>query len=124
MKIELRPAPPVTYVTSEARAAGLQHARGLRCGRRRKLVEGHVKFDRRSVLHLTASAIALPIMAGFAWAQPYPMRPVRIISGFPAGSAADILARLVGQPLSQRMAEPVLIEDRRVLEAILPPESS
>jgi tripartite-type tricarboxylate transporter receptor subunit TctC len=51
-------------------------------------------------------------MAGFAWAQLYPIRPVRIISGFPAGSAADILARLVGQPLSQRVAQPVIIEDR------------
>jgi tripartite-type tricarboxylate transporter receptor subunit TctC len=51
-------------------------------------------------------------MAGFAWAQPYPIRPVRIISGFPAGSAPDILARLVGQPLSQRIAQPVITEDR------------
>jgi tripartite-type tricarboxylate transporter receptor subunit TctC len=51
-------------------------------------------------------------MAGFAWAQPYPIRPVRIISGFPAGSASDILARLVGQPLSQRIAQPVITEDR------------
>ena len=71
-----------------------------------------MKFDRRSFLHLTVSAIALPAMGGFAWAQPYPIRPVRIISGFPAGSAADILARLVGQPLSQRIAQPVITEDR------------
>jgi tripartite-type tricarboxylate transporter receptor subunit TctC len=71
-----------------------------------------MELPRRKILHLAACAAALPTVAGFAWAQSYPIRPVRIISGFPAGSAADILARVVGQSLSQRIGQPVVTEDR------------
>src|SRR5262249_36767685 len=48
----------------------------------------------------------------FAWAQPYPSRPVRIILGLTAGSASDIVARLVGQWLSERLGQPFIIENR------------
>jgi tripartite-type tricarboxylate transporter receptor subunit TctC len=47
-----------------------------------------------------------------AWAQTYPSRPVQIIVGLPAGSATDIVARLVGQGLSERLGQPVVIENR------------
>ena len=51
-------------------------------------------------------------MSRFAWAQTYPTRPVRIIVGFAAGSAVDILARLMGQWLSERLGQPFVIENR------------
>jgi tripartite-type tricarboxylate transporter receptor subunit TctC len=47
-----------------------------------------------------------------AWAQAYPTRPVRIIVGFAAGSASDIVARLLGQLLSERLGQPFVVENR------------
>lgn len=67
---------------------------------------------RRRFLHLAAGAAVLPAMPRLASAQPYPTRPVRIIVGFPAGGAADIAARLVGQWLSERLDQPCVIENR------------
>ena len=55
---------------------------------------------------------ALPAVSQIAWAQTYPSRPVHFISGFPAGSAADIVARLVGQPLSERIGQSIVTENR------------
>jgi tripartite-type tricarboxylate transporter receptor subunit TctC len=54
-----------------------------------------MKFPRRQSLHLAGSAAALPVMSRVAWAQAYPPRPVRLIVGYPAGGAADIVARLI-----------------------------
>src|SRR5262249_15762980 len=67
---------------------------------------------RRQFLHLAAGAAALLIVSRFAWAQAYPSRPVRIIVGFAAGGAADTLARLLGQVLSERLGQPFIIENR------------
>jgi tripartite-type tricarboxylate transporter receptor subunit TctC len=71
-----------------------------------------MKLPRRTFLHLAASAAALPAVSRIAWAQAYPARPVRIIVGFPAGGGVDIIARLMGQWLSERLGQPFLIENR------------
>jgi tripartite-type tricarboxylate transporter receptor subunit TctC len=67
---------------------------------------------RRQFLHLAAGAIALPAVPRIAWAQPYPTRPVRIIVGFPAGGAPDIIARLIAQGLSERLGQQFFVENR------------
>ena len=67
---------------------------------------------RRRVLYLAAGAAALPTVSRFAWAQTYPTRPVRIVVGFPAGGGSDIIARLMGQWLSERLAQPFVVENR------------
>ena len=69
-------------------------------------------LPRRQVLRLAAGAIALPAMSLIARAQAYPTRPVRIIVGFAAGGATDIIARLLGQWLSERLGQPFVIENR------------
>jgi tripartite-type tricarboxylate transporter receptor subunit TctC len=66
---------------------------------------------RRCFLHLVAGA-ALPAIASIARAQTYPSRPVRIIVGFPAGGANDIIARVIGQWLSERLGKPFVVENR------------
>src|SRR6516164_4260418 len=71
-----------------------------------------MKLSRRNFLHLAAGAAALPAVPRFALAQTYPTRPVRIIVGFPAGGGADIVARLIGQWLSERLGQPFVIESR------------
>src|SRR5215510_10757955 len=67
---------------------------------------------RRRFLHLAAVAAALPAVSHVALAQAYPTRPVRLIVGFPAGSGADIAARLAGQWLSERLGQSFVIENR------------
>jgi tripartite-type tricarboxylate transporter receptor subunit TctC len=71
-----------------------------------------MKLPRRTFLHLAAGAAALPAVSPVARAQTYPTRTVRLIVGFPAGSAADIIARLIGQRLSERLGQPFVIENR------------
>ena len=71
-----------------------------------------MKILRRTFLHLTASAVALPTVSRFAWAQTYPSQPVRIIVPFAPGGATDIIARLIGQRLSERLGQPFVIENR------------
>ena len=67
---------------------------------------------RRQFLHLAAGAAALPVASRFALAQPYPARPVRILVGFAAGGNFDIVARLIGQWLSDQLHQPVIVENR------------
>jgi tripartite-type tricarboxylate transporter receptor subunit TctC len=71
-----------------------------------------MKLPRRNFLHLAAGAAALPAVSRFAWAQAYPTRPVRIIVGFAPGGATDIMARLMGQSLSERLGQQFVIENR------------
>jgi tripartite-type tricarboxylate transporter receptor subunit TctC len=71
-----------------------------------------MKLPRRNFLHLVTGAVALPVVSSFAWAQGYPTRPVRIIVGFPAGSAPDVVARLMGQWLSERLGQSFIIDNR------------
>jgi tripartite-type tricarboxylate transporter receptor subunit TctC len=63
-------------------------------------------------LRLAAGAAALPTVLRFAWAQAYPSRPVRLIEGFGAGSAPDIVARLIGQSLSEQLGQSFVVENR------------
>ena len=71
-----------------------------------------MKLPRRQFLHLAAGAAALPAVSRFAWAQTYPSRPVRIIVGFPAGFAADTVARLIAQSLSESLRQQFVVENR------------
>ena len=71
-----------------------------------------MKLPRRRFLHLAAGAAALPAASLIASAQTYPARPVRIVVGFSAGGTGDILVRLIGQWLSERLGQPVIIDNR------------
>jgi tripartite-type tricarboxylate transporter receptor subunit TctC len=66
----------------------------------------------RAFITLIAGAAALPALSSSATGQSYPTRPVRLISGFPPGGPADILARLMGQWLSERLGQPFVVENR------------
>jgi tripartite-type tricarboxylate transporter receptor subunit TctC len=71
-----------------------------------------MKLPRRQFLHLAAGAAALPAVSRIARAQTYPSRPVTLIVFIPAGGTPDIIARLVGQALSQRLGQSVVIDNR------------
>jgi tripartite-type tricarboxylate transporter receptor subunit TctC len=71
-----------------------------------------MKLPRRAFMHLAAGAAALPGVPHVARAQAYPSRPVRIVVGFPAGGATDIMARLMGEWLTQRLGQQFIIENK------------
>jgi len=71
-----------------------------------------MKLPRRKFLHLAAGAAALPALSRIASAQTYPTRPVRLVVGFAAGQAIDILARLIAQSLSERFGQQFIVENR------------
>jgi tripartite-type tricarboxylate transporter receptor subunit TctC len=71
-----------------------------------------MKLPRRQFLHLAAGAVTLPVVSHIARAQTYPARPVRLIVGFAAGGSTDIVARLIGQGLSERLGQPLIIENK------------
>jgi len=71
-----------------------------------------MKLPRRNFLHLAAGAAALPAVSRIARAQAYPTRPVRWIVGFAPGGGNDIVARLMGQWLSERLGQPFIIDNR------------
>jgi tripartite-type tricarboxylate transporter receptor subunit TctC len=71
-----------------------------------------MKLPRRKFLHLAAGAAALPALSRIARAQAYPTRPVRLIVGFAPGGVFDIVARLMGQWLSERLGQQFVIENR------------
>ena len=67
---------------------------------------------RRALLLLIAAAAALPSVASIARAQDYPARPVRLVVGFAAGGTQDVIARLIGQALSERLGQQIVVENR------------
>src|SRR5277367_4643006 len=69
-------------------------------------------LSRRRVLKFAASAMALPALLRHARADTYPSRPIHLLVGFPPGGTADTLARLTGQILSERLNQPVVVENR------------
>ena len=69
-------------------------------------------LPRRRFLHLAAGTAVLPAATRFAWAQAWPARPVRLVVGFAAGGPVDIVARLMGQWLSERLGQQFIIENR------------
>ena len=71
-----------------------------------------MQLARRKFLHLAAGAAALPTISRSARAQSYPIRPVRIIVGFAAAGGNDIVARLIGQWLSERLGQQFIVENR------------
>jgi tripartite-type tricarboxylate transporter receptor subunit TctC len=71
-----------------------------------------MKIPRRQFLDLAASAAATPVMSRIASAQAYPTRPVRIVVGYVAGGPTDIVARLIGQWLSERLGQQFVVENR------------
>src|SRR5262244_4036724 len=75
-------------------------------------MEGTMNLLRRRFLGLAAGAAAVPFISRIARAQTYPTRLVRIIVGFPAGGTTDIVGRLIGQWLSERLGQQFVIENR------------
>jgi tripartite-type tricarboxylate transporter receptor subunit TctC len=71
-----------------------------------------MKLPRRKFLHLAAGPAALPVLSRITWAQTYPTRPVRLIVTGAAGGSPDIIARLIGQWLSERMGQPIVVDNR------------
>jgi tripartite-type tricarboxylate transporter receptor subunit TctC len=71
-----------------------------------------MKFSRRQLLQLTGAAAAVPILPRPLSALDYPVKPVRWISGYPAGGMDDILSRLMGQWLTERLGQPFIVENR------------
>ena len=71
-----------------------------------------MKLARRKVLSFAALAYAWPAVLRITWAQAYPTRPLRVIVGFAPGGSADILGRLMGQWLSERLGQQFIVENR------------
>jgi tripartite-type tricarboxylate transporter receptor subunit TctC len=71
-----------------------------------------MKLPRRNFLHLAAGAAALPTVSRIGWTEAYPSRPVRLVTGFAAAGGSDVVARLIGQWLSERFGQSFIIENR------------
>jgi tripartite-type tricarboxylate transporter receptor subunit TctC len=76
------------------------------------VTKGHaMKLARRRFLHLAAGAAALPAVSGVATAQAYPTRPITMIVPFPPGGAADVIGRVVAEPMGKLLGQPVIVEN-------------
>src|SRR5690242_4880351 len=95
---------------SEVQSGKVGARGGLRDNARLYQREHAMKLSRRQSLHLVAGAATLPVASRVARAQTYPARPIRIIVGFAAGGGQDIVARLIGQWLSERLGQTLLID--------------
>jgi tripartite-type tricarboxylate transporter receptor subunit TctC len=71
-----------------------------------------MKLPRRNFLHLAAGAAALPTVSRIGWTEAYPSRPVRLVTGFAAAGGSDVVARRIGQWLSERFGQSFIIENR------------
>src|SRR5262245_14229486 len=71
-----------------------------------------MKLPRRQFLRLAGAAVALPVLSHRAGAQSYPARPLRWVVGFPPGGGADIVSRIMAPWLSERLGQPVVIENK------------
>jgi tripartite-type tricarboxylate transporter receptor subunit TctC len=71
-----------------------------------------IKFSRRKLMRLAMSAVALPAVPRMAYAESYPARPVHIMLGFPPGTTPDVTARLIAPPLSERLGQQFIVENR------------
>jgi len=71
-----------------------------------------MNLDRRKVLQLGTAAAALPAVSKIAYAQAYPSRPVRLVAPFPPGGSIDLTARLLGQWLTERLGQQIVVENR------------
>jgi tripartite-type tricarboxylate transporter receptor subunit TctC len=71
-----------------------------------------MKYPRRRFLQLAAGAAVLPIASGTARAQAYPTRPIRVVVGYAPAGGTDIFVRLIGQPLTDRIGQSLVIENR------------
>ena len=71
-----------------------------------------MKLPRRQFLYLAGGAAALPTISRIGWTEAYPSRPVRLVTGFAAAGGSDVVARLIGQWLSERFGQSFIIENR------------
>jgi tripartite-type tricarboxylate transporter receptor subunit TctC len=71
-----------------------------------------IKLSRRKLMRLAMSAVALPAVPRMAYAESYPARPVHIMLGFPPGTTPDVTARLIAPPLSERLGQQFIVENR------------
>src|SRR5580658_5150489 len=71
-----------------------------------------MNLDRRKLLRLAATTVALPAMDRLAWAEAYPTKPIRLIVPVPPAGTFDIVARLVANQLSQRIGQQIVVENR------------
>src|SRR5262249_42797431 len=83
-----------------------------------------MKSPRRAFLQVLAGAAALPVVAPIAFGQSYPSQPVRWIVGFTPGGATDVIARLMGQWLSERLRPSLLIEKRPRARSNIAPQGA
>src|SRR5512146_1559784 len=84
----------------------------MRCRQACRRRGGTMQRARRRFLHLAAGAIALPALSRIAGADTYPARPVTLIVPVAPGGALDILARMMGQWLSEHLGQPFIVENR------------
>lgn len=71
-----------------------------------------MNLGRRKFIQLGASVAVLPALSGQGWAQAYPSRPITLVVFLPAGAIPDVIARLIGDSLAQRLGQPIIIENR------------
>ena len=98
-RLEIGPPPHVPPFTSSSSRRGGNLARTVAQG-------GTMKLPRRAFSQMVAGAAALPVVSRIARAQAYPVRPARIIVGVPPGGGMDLIARIIGQSLSERLRQP------------------